>query len=166
MGLDDLSAFQLVVPMLALLVTLVLSGPASLASYLAWKWSLSRIGNGRVLCPARAVSVVALVVTGAPVTYSVPLLRILPGLGGTFALIGVVALTAAALVHAAYRVECIRKLAADRELADALSNETSPSSCRPSFAGATRRRSLILAAMALLPWAFAYALLAATAPRS
>jgi hypothetical protein len=165
MGLDDLSAFQLIVPMLALLVTLILSGPASLASYLAWKWSLSRIGNGRVLRPARAVSVVALVVTGAPVAYSVSLLTIWLGLGGTLALMAVVALAAAGLVHAAYRVECIRQLAQERELANELSNEALLSSSTPSFAGATRRRSLILATIAVFPSAFAFALLAATASR-
>jgi hypothetical protein len=171
MGLDDLSNMLLMLPLLALLVTVVVSAPASLASYVAWKWALARVADRRAVGLARALALAALAPTGGPVAYDVLLAVTLPGLVATLALALVTALAGGALVHAAYRAECIRELAKDRELSDALAGipqagdrpsqiyEAGSAIQLPAFVGATRRRSLVLAGIVLSAWGLVAALL-------
>ena len=103
MGLDDLGVLKLVLPMLALLLTLFVSGPATLLSYGAWKWSLSELVKGHGLRASRGASVLALVVAGLSAAYTLWVLVLLlvafPGHLGVAAMLPVLAIVFLALVH-------------------------------------------------------------------
>ena len=146
MGLDDVSRLQLIVPMMALLVTIVASGPASLVSFYAWKGALVRLTKGQPVGPARWIGMVALALTGGPLVYCLLLVTSLPGVAGTLGLVLVAVVAVSAHLHAAYRVECIREVSAQAELTGELA------AVQPSFVGATRGRSLLLAGSVLLAW--------------
>jgi hypothetical protein len=156
LGLDGLSRIELVLPMLALLVTLVVSGPATLVSYLAWKCARARVRGGFGVRVPRALCLGALVVAGGPTAYSGLLATQLPGLAATLGLVFVTSLSAFALGHAAYRAACIRLLADARRF-----EETETASRLSSFTEATRRHSLLLAGGVLAAWLFCAVLLAA-----
>jgi hypothetical protein len=169
MGLDDLGRLQHVLPLLALLLALLVGGPATLLSYGAWRWSLSLLVNGRGLRASRVASVLALLLMGLPTAYTLALVAAIPGPFGVAGLLVVLAFTVLALVHAAFRDEAIRALGADQELAeklaslDVLEREAwllgAGRGSLPSFAGTTRRRTLKHAATAALVWLVPFALL-------
>jgi hypothetical protein len=167
MGLDDLGVLKLVLPLLALLLTLFVSGPATILSYGAWKWSRSELVKGHGLQAPRVASVLALVVTGLPAAYAIWLLVLLllafPGHLGVAAMLPVLAIVLLALVHAAFRAESIREIAENLELAENLSRlpdvavreawlSDAGRAALPSFAGTTKRRALKRAAKVALAW--------------
>lgn len=172
MGIDDLSGLQLLLPMLALLITTAVSAPASLVSHGAWKWSLARIADRRGVGLPRTVGMVALVATGAPAAYCLLLWTTFPGALATLGLAIVTAAAVWALIGAAYRAERIRAASADRRLLDTLSSvphagnrraqldDAAKACALPSFTGTTRRRSLVLAGVVLLAWLFVAAAVA------
>src|SRR5688572_8261537 len=160
MGLDDLWMVGLAVPLVALFVTLLVSGSATLLSYGAWKWSRSLLAKGRGVSASRVASVLALAVTGLPPAYTLRLILSFPGFLGVAGLLLVLALALAALVHAAFRDESIRAMGADRELAEKLAAlevwerevwlRDAGRAAFPAFAGTTKRRALKHAATATL----------------
>jgi len=168
MGLDDLGTLQFFLPMLAFLLTLIISGPATLLSYGAWKWSLSRLANGRSVRASRVASLLALVLTGLPTAYTLALMVSLLGPWGVLGLLLVLALALLALVHAAFRDESIREMGADPELAENLARLPEVSdrqawlrdagrAALPSFAGATKSQTLKRAATVALFWLVPFA---------
>jgi hypothetical protein len=173
MGLDDVSRVQFMVPLLALLVTGAVSGPASIASLMAWKWSLSRIAQLQGVGPAGVMSLVALIAAGFPAAYCVFLAGSMVAVPtSAFGVVLVAGVALAALGHAAYRCVCIHEVAGDRKLAHVLSRvphagdrqaqleQVAAASAVPSFVGATRRRSLVLAGIVFAAWGLVAALLA------
>jgi hypothetical protein len=168
MGLDDLGWVEFAVPVLALLITLLVSGPATLLSYGAWKLSRSLLAKGHGVSVSRVASVLALAVTGLPITYTLALVLSFPGFLGVAGLLLVLTLALVALVHAAFRDESIRTMGADQELAEKLAPlevwerevwfREAGRNALPSFTGTTRRRALKRAATAALLWIAPYAL--------
>jgi hypothetical protein len=162
MGLDDLWRFQVVLAVFALSLTLFVSGLATLLSYGAWRWSLSLLVNGRGVVTARVLSVPALGFAGLPMAYTLALITSFPGFLGTAALLLVLALALAALVHAAFRDESIRHLSGDRELADTIGRldeweraawlQDAGRLALPSLTGTTKRRTLKRAATVAFVW--------------
>jgi hypothetical protein len=169
MGLDDLPRLQHVLPLLALMVTVLVSGPATLLSYGAWRWSLARLAQGHRVGGARVGSVVALALTGLPTAYSLALVAAIPGLWGVAELLVVLALALLALVHAAFRDETIRAMNEDPALSEKLAAldvweraawlRGAGRAALPTFAGTTKRRTLKHAAMAGLVWFMPFAIL-------
>jgi hypothetical protein len=162
MGLDDLWRVQLALALLALFLTLVVGSLVTLLSYVAWRWSLSKLVKRQAVATARLLSVPALGFAGLPVAYTLGLLTSFPGALAVAALLLVLALALAALVHAAFRDESIRHLSGDRELAEtvvALDEWERAAWLReaaglalPSFTGTTKHRTLKRAATVAVVW--------------
>jgi hypothetical protein len=169
MGLDDLPRLQLALPLLALLVALLVDGPATLLSYGAWKWSLSLLSKGQGGRVSRLASMLALALTGLPAAFTLAMVAGLPGPLGVAGLLVVLALALLALVHAAFRDESIRAAGDDRDLAKKLAAmevweraawlRGAGRTSLPSFTGTTKRRTLKHAATAALVWLAPFALL-------
>jgi hypothetical protein len=150
--------------MLALLVTLFVGGAAALFSYIAWRWALSMLVKGRAVGIARLLSMPALGFAGLPLAYTLgvaPSFARPVGLGALLLLL-LLLLALAALVLAAFRDECIRRLSGDQELAEGIARldhweragwlRGAGRQVLPSFTGTTRQRTMKRAAIVAFVW--------------
>jgi hypothetical protein len=149
MGLDDVDNLARAIAVFALVTAVFVGAGAVFLSVYAFRWSLRLVAEHRSVRPAQILSTAVLIVSGLPGAVGVAALLFTPMLG----LVAVPAL--AAVIHAAYRDECIRKIGKNRALARALSNV--PHAAKrsehirtaledfelPRFTGQTRRRALL-----------------------
>lgn len=166
MGLHDLDGFVMGLMLLPVALTLVLSGPATILSYAAWRWALHRIASRQSTAPARALSVLCLILAALPPVYAFGfVLGIVPTVEFVLMQLAITAASVVPLVHAAFRDQSIVEASSDSKLRESLASipyaagrqrlivVTAREQAYPRFAGATRRRALrnaliVLAALA------------------
>jgi len=162
MGLDGLENVVRAVAVFALVTSVFVGAITVFLGAYAFRWSLRLVAERRTVRPARILSTSALVASGLPAAVGIAAMVAMP-------LLGFVAIPAlAAVVHAAYRDECIRKIGKNRALARALSSVPHAANRGehlrtvleefelPRFAGKTRSRALLRALVVVSAWALGF----------
>jgi hypothetical protein len=120
LNLEGLNALLLGFLITALVVHVAFAVASVIISRRAWRWALRRLGERKTVTPPLVLSLVVLLVTSFPAFYPVALARAGSSVTDVIALMIAEALYLPALIHAAYRVECIRSVSRNEALGRAL----------------------------------------------